>query len=79
MKLNRAAVGCLAVLSASASLFGARQPNVVLIVSDDQGYADVGFHGSKEILTPNLDAMAADGVICTQGYVTFPVCSPSRA
>lgn len=56
-----------------------RQPNVILIVSDDQGYADAGFQGSKEIATPNLDAMAADGVICTQGYVTYPVCSPSRA
>lgn len=57
----------------------ARPPNIVLIVSDDQGYADVGFHGSKEIPTPQLDALAASGTICTSGYVTFPVCSPSRA
>ncbi len=63
----------------SIAVAAARQPNVILIVSDDQGYADAGFQGSKEIATPNLDAMAADGVICTQGYVTYPVCSPSRA
>ncbi|MES2462314.1 MAG: sulfatase-like hydrolase/transferase, partial [Armatimonadota bacterium] len=54
-------------------------PNIIVIVSDDQGYADVGFHRSKEMKTPNLDALAASGIICTAGYVTFPVCSPSRA
>ena len=56
-----------------------KKPNIILIVSDDQGYADLGFQGSKEIATPNLDLLAASGVICTAGYVTFPVCSPSRA
>jgi arylsulfatase A-like enzyme len=56
----------------------ANSPNIIVIVSDDQGYADVGFHQSKEIKTPNLDALARSGVICTAGYVTFPVCSPSR-
>ncbi len=56
-----------------------KKPNVILIVSDDQGYADAGFMGSKEIATPNLDSLAGSGVICTAGYVTFPVCSPSRA
>lgn len=55
------------------------RPNVLLIVSDDQGYADAGFQGSREIPTPNLDRLAASGTICTAGYVTFPVCSPSRA
>ena len=54
-------------------------PNIIVIVSDDQGYADVGFHQSKQMKTPNLDALAASGVVCTAGYVTFPVCSPSRA
>ncbi len=70
----------LTLICGGSTAFSApRQPNVICIVSDDQGYADVGFHGSKEIPTPNLDALAAEGVICTQGYVTFPVCSPSRA
>ncbi len=63
----------------TAAPLTAKRPNVILIVSDDQGYADAGFQGSKEIPTPSLDALAQSGVICTQGYVTFPVCSPSRA
>jgi arylsulfatase A-like enzyme len=57
----------------------AKRPNIIVIVSDDQGYADAGFQGSKDIPTPNLDALAKDGVRCTRGYVTAPVCSPSRA
>ncbi len=57
----------------------APRPNILLIVSDDQGYADAGFQGSKDIPTPNLDALAQAGVRCTRGYVTAPVCSPSRA
>jgi arylsulfatase A-like enzyme len=54
-------------------------PNVVVIVADDLGYADVGFHGCKDIPTPHLDALAKAGVVCTNGYVTSPVCAPSRA
>ena len=50
-----------------------------LIVADDLGYGDVGFNGSNQIKTPHLDRLAADGVICTAGYVSGPVCSPSRA
>ncbi len=57
----------------------AKKPNIILIVSDDQGYRDVGFNGLTDFKTPNLDALAASGTICTQGYVTFAVCSPSRA
>tara|TARA_B100001146_G_scaffold78650_2_gene69797 strand:+ start:35040 stop:36449 length:1410 start_codon:yes stop_codon:yes gene_type:complete len=54
-------------------------PNVIVIISDDQGYADVGFHGSKEIFTPNIDRIANNGVIFSEGYVSYAVCSPSRA
>ena len=57
----------------------ARRPNVLIIVGDDMGYADVGFHGCKDIPTPNLDALAASGVRFTNGYVTGPYCSPTRA
>lgn len=55
------------------------KPNILLIVSDDAGYADFGFQGCKDIPTPNLDRMAAEGLRFTQGYVPGCVCSPSRA
>lgn len=57
----------------------ARKPNVVLLVADDLGYGDLGFQGGKDIPTPNLDALAAGGVRCTNGYVSGPYCSPTRA
>ena len=56
-----------------------KSPNVIVIISDDQGYADVGFHGSEEIFTPNIDRIANNGVIFSEGYVSYAVCSPSRA
>ncbi len=54
-------------------------PNILLIVADDLGYADVGFNGCVDIPTPNLDALAARSIRCTNGYVTHPFCGPSRA
>jgi arylsulfatase A-like enzyme len=55
-----------------------RGPNILLIVSDDQGYPDLGCIGSKPILTPTLDRLAAEGVRATSFYVTWPACTPSR-
>ena len=54
------------------------KPNILLIFADDLGYADVGYHGSKEVPTPNIDSIAQNGVQFVTGYVTAPVCSPSR-
>ena len=56
-------------------------PNIVLIVADDLGYADVRFNPlhPNEIVTPHLDALAKQSVICRQGYVSGHVCSPTRA
>ena len=54
-------------------------PNIVVIVADDLGYGDVGFNGCPDIPTPNINAIAANGVLCTNGYVTEPFCAPSRA
>ena len=54
-------------------------PNFVFIVADDLGFADLSLNGSKQIPTPNIDQLAFEGVNFTQGYVTSPVCSPSRA
>ena len=55
------------------------QPNLVLIVADDLGYADVGFNGCVDIPTPSIDRIAAEGVRFTEAYVTGAVCGPSRA
>ena len=56
-----------------------KKPNFIIILADDLGYADVGFTGSTQIRTPHIDAIANDGVIFTDGYVSAPVCAPSRA
>ena len=63
----------------SLSSAASTRPNILFIVGDDMGYADVGFHGCKDIPTPNLDALAASGVRFTNGYVSGPYCSPTRA
>jgi arylsulfatase A-like enzyme len=55
------------------------RPNVLVIVADDLGYADLGFQGCKDIPTPHLDALCQSGVRCTNGYVSGPYCSPTRA
>lgn len=67
-----------ALLALSNSVFAAK-PNVMVIIADDLGYHDVGFQGSKEIPTPHLDKLAARSLICTNGYVSHPFCSPTRA
>jgi arylsulfatase A-like enzyme len=65
----------------SVSIFAAEKPNVLVILADDLGYADLGVNSGKDVdvPTPNLDALAASGVRCRSGYVTSPYCSPSRA
>jgi len=55
-----------------------RPPNILLIVSDDQGYHDLGCYGSEDILTPNQDRLAKEGVRLTSFYVAWPACTPSR-
>ncbi len=57
-----------------------RKPNVIILFADDQGYADLRCQGQvDDIKTPNIDRMAAEGVRFTDGYITAPQCSPSRA
>ncbi|SHK01107.1 arylsulfatase B [Rubritalea squalenifaciens DSM 18772] len=66
-------------LSLSAFLTAADKPNLLLILADDMGYGDLSCYGSKQVPTPNLDKLAANGVRCTDGYVSASVCAPSRA
>lgn len=56
-----------------------RKPNVIVILSDDHGYGGMGCMGNWDIPTPNIDSIAKNGVRCTNGYVTCPICSPTRA
>ena len=55
------------------------QPNIVLLLADDLGWADLGFQGSSDILSPNIDQLAKHGIRFTDGHVSASVCSPSRA
>ena len=70
-----------ALVSSSNCVVAAERvkPNIVLIVGDDMGYADIGVHGCADIPTPHIDAIAAAGTRCTNGYVSGPYCSPTRA
>jgi arylsulfatase A-like enzyme len=65
---------------ASSALLPAQsnKPNIILIVADDLGYGDLGCYGQRQIRTPNIDRMAADGVRFTQAYAGSTVCAPSR-
>ena len=75
-------IGCAAVAGAFGSNGRSlaaypkknKQPNIVLICADDMGFGDVGYHGFKDILTPNIDRIATEGVQFTQGYVSASVC-----
>jgi arylsulfatase A-like enzyme len=77
----RCLISCWVVLIlVSVPLSGAeRRPNILVIVADDLGYADLGFQGCRDIPTPHLDELAKTGVRCTSGYVSHPFCSPTRA
>lgn len=77
--MTRFAFAAFAILATASSLFAAEKPNIIVIVGDDMGYADVGFQGCKDIPTPNLDSLAKAGTKLTNGYVSGPYCSPTRA
>jgi arylsulfatase A-like enzyme len=63
----------------SKTVAASSRPNIIVILADDLGYGDTSVYGSKIIRTPNIDALAASGIRFTAGYVTNPVCAPSRA
>ena len=62
----------------SASVMASGKPNIIVMVADDLGWADVGFHGNQVIETPSLDRIAAEGAQLNRFYTT-PICSPTRA
>jgi arylsulfatase A-like enzyme len=68
-----------ALVTSGARVADAARPNILIIVGDDMGYADIGVHGCKDIPTPHIDSLAKNGVRCTSGYVSGPYCSPTRA
>jgi arylsulfatase A-like enzyme len=55
------------------------RPNIVVVITDDHGYGDLGCFGSNDLKTPHLDRLAAAGAVLTECYSNSPVCSPSRA
>lgn len=93
LKMGLMAVACAAAVAGfqpgtadadqvqpAASVKVAEQPNILLLFADDLGYADAGFQNqSQDVVTPNMDRLAANGAIMTTGYVTAGVCGPSRA
>jgi len=79
MRTRSLPIIAILILIAVHTLLAGEKPNFVLIVADDLGFADVGFHGSKEIPTPNIDSIAAQGVHFLNGYSNGTVCTPTRA
>ena len=67
------------VRAAKVKAHATGRPNIILILADDLGYADVGVNGCEDVATPRIDSIAANGVRFNNGYATHPVCSPSRA
>lgn len=68
----------LTTLTAATALAQTRKPNIVLLLADDLGYGDLTSYGQKQIATPNLDRLAAEGMRFTQAYSGSTVCAPSR-
>src|SRR4051812_20452483 len=68
----------LAAVFIRPAIGAANRPNILLIVSDDQGWPDLGCMGLKPIQTPHLDELAKQGIRLTNYYVTWPACTPSR-
>lgn len=73
------AAGLTLMPTASAEDQEHDRPNIILILADDLGYADIGVHGCRDIPTPHVDSIAQSGIRCTNGYVSAPQCGPTRA
>ncbi len=63
---------------ATTSVIEPRKPNIIYILADDLGYGEIGAYGQEKIETPNIDALAENGMLFTQHYTSAPVCAPAR-
>ena len=82
MKLPKNLLSFILFSTAVVGLVSANdKPNIVVILTDDQGYADISFNPDhpKEVSTPHMDRLAEEGVFFTQAYTSGVVCSPTRA
>jgi len=85
MRFTKVVFGVCVALSAGSAVFrigaahAADKPNVVIFYADDLGWGETGCQGNKDIPTPHIDSLAANGIRFTQGYVAATYCSPSRA
>lgn len=77
-KMLRSLKISLAALPLAGLVCAKETPNIIMIMSDDQGWGDVGFNGHPDLKTPHLDAMAANGVKLNRFYAASPLCSPTR-
>ena len=77
IEMNKLIIGLFAILA--GMLHAETRPNVVFLLSDDQGWLDYGFMGHPHVQTPNLDRLASEGLLYERGYVTAPLCRPSLA
>ena len=71
-------IALLIGMSLQSLCLAAERPNIVLIMADDLGYAELGCYGQKKIETPNIDQLASEGIRFTQFYAGAPVCAPAR-
>lgn len=78
-KIFFSTLGAIAAAAAPVAAEQAQKPNIIYIMCDDMGYGDLGCYGQQLIATPNIDAMASQGMRFTQAYAGSPVSAPSRA
>jgi len=72
-------LGCTFLVTIQAAVAESSKPNVIVIVTDDMGWSDVGFQGNEYYETPHIDRLASQSMVFTNGYSASAVCSPSRA
>jgi arylsulfatase A-like enzyme len=78
-RFRKITISAALILISSLQVLASKKPNIIIILTDDQGSIDAGCYGAKDLETPNIDRIAKRGIRFTQFYAAAPVCSPSRA